>query len=163
MPQNIYYTFSIFLLQLTILLTFSGFSHPNHQSPCHCLWGSPHCSQHFTGSINSLQPPKKNLIKGRAFALLSCSYSFLLHLPVKSRCFLTAFCPTPLIVPMTSLCNFLALFLSSLFTAFPSEKSFLACFPSQMHLCLLPLWHLFSTPLQMQEIYFLDLQSRFNL
>lgn len=106
MPQNIFYTFSIFLLQLTILLTFSGFSHPNHQSPCHCLWESPHCSQHLTDSINSsVSLPRGTWSKG---GLLHCFCLPILKpllLPVKNRCFLTASCPTPLIVAMTSPCS----------------------------------------------------------
>lgn len=106
MPQNIYYTFSIFLLQLTILLSFSRFSHPNHQSPCHCLWDSPHCSQHFTYSINSsLSLPRGTWSKGGVLHCFCLPILKLLHLPVKSRCFLIAFCLTPLIVPMTSLCS----------------------------------------------------------
>lgn len=111
MPQTIYSTFSVFLLQLTFLLTFSRFSHPNHQSLCDRLQDSPYCSQHFTDSINSpLSLPRETWSKGGLFHCFCLLILFWSHLPVKSRRFLTAFCPTPLIVPTTSLCSLSSLY-----------------------------------------------------
>lgn len=165
MPHNIHYTFSVFVPQLTILLPFSGFSHPNYQSLCHCLQDSLQCSQHFTCSTNSPLSLAGGTWPNRVPLYCFCLPLLkLLNLPLKNRCFLTAFSLTPLLVPMTSLCSlssscssYIPVLLLSL-----QRSSGSGFFLTNASLSFTSETAL-SASLEMRVIYLLSLESRFNL